>query len=61
MHYQEAKLRRARKLRRTAAAVIAGVGVVGLAVPVLPGIPLLVAAGVIWASKLPIERRLARG
>ncbi len=51
------KAHRARALRIGACVAIGVLGLIGLVIPILPGIPLLIVAGVLLNSPLPIERR----
>jgi hypothetical protein len=48
-----------RALRLVVAGVLALVGVIGLVLPLIPGIPLLIVAALVAGSPLPIERRRA--
>lgn len=52
------KASRARLLRFACALALTVIGLIGLIIPILPGIPLLIVAAMVFSSRLPIERRV---
>ncbi|NJN51058.1 MAG: hypothetical protein HC809_04055 [Gammaproteobacteria bacterium] len=51
---------RSQVLRIGAAVLLAALGLIGLVIPIIPGIPLLIVAAVIFSTRLPVERSAAR-